>query len=177
MERQPERREILVGRRDRGQPLQDGAEVIAEEPDEAAEEGGCIGRDDDRPIETRHETPGDRERVGPRCRRFEDRDRVSRQVSPARVAARPRALEEDEARQVAERLGDVDGARFGDPIGKPAEAERSAGDRPPGHRPMIRPSAAKPVVRGAAVCQPAVTGAGFSIGTPIMLPYSVHEPS
>jgi hypothetical protein len=25
--------------------------------------------------------------------------------------------------------------------------------------------------------QPAVTGAGFSIGTPIMLPYSVHEPS
>ncbi len=25
--------------------------------------------------------------------------------------------------------------------------------------------------------QPAVTGAGFSIGTPMRLPYSVHEPS
>jgi hypothetical protein len=27
------------------------------------------------------------------------------------------------------------------------------------------------------VDQPAVTGAGFSIGTPMRLPYSVHEPS
>ena len=29
----------------------------------------------------------------------------------------------------------------------------------------------------AAPGQPAATGAGFSIGTPIRLPYSVHEPS
>ena len=30
---------------------------------------------------------------------------------------------------------------------------------------------------GLTADQPAVTGAGFSIGTPIRLPYSVHEPS
>jgi hypothetical protein len=55
---------------------------------------------------------------------------------------------------------------------------------------MIRPVAVTPLAAdapatrarygrgpGQAMGQPAVTGAGFSIGTPIMLPYSVHEPS
>ena len=77
----------------------------------------------------RDEPAGDGERVRSGGRRLEDGDRIGGQVGPARVAARPGALEQDEAGQVAERLGGIDGARRGDPVRQAAEAKRRAGAR------------------------------------------------
>jgi len=50
MEREPERWEILVGRRDGGQALQDGTQVVPKEADESAKERRCAGVDDRRPV-------------------------------------------------------------------------------------------------------------------------------
>ena len=117
VEREPEGRQVLVDRRDRRQPLEAGAEVVAEEADEATEERRDVGRDERRPVEPGDQPAGDRERVRPGGRRLEDRDRVGGEVRPACVAAGPGALEQDQAGQVAERLGHVDGARGGDAVG------------------------------------------------------------
>ena len=129
VERESQRRQVLVLRSERGEPLEHGAQVVAEEADEAAQERGRVRRDEDRPIEARDEPPGDRERVGAGGGRFEDRDRVGGEVGPAGVAAGSGALEQDEPGQVAERLRGVDRARFGDPVGQPAEPKRSLGAR------------------------------------------------
>ena len=114
VQREPQRRQVLVGRGDGRQALEDGADVIAEEADQPAEERRRIGRDDDRPVEASDQSAGDRERVGAGRRRLEDRDGIGGEVGPAGVAPRPGALEQDEARQVAERLGRIDRARAGD---------------------------------------------------------------
>ena len=55
----------------------------------------------------RQHRPGLGERVGPVGRRVHDRDGVGGQVAPASRPARSCALEQGEARQVAERLGGV----------------------------------------------------------------------
>ena len=137
VEGEPQRRQVLVGRRDLGQPFQRGAQVIAEEADQAAEEWRGVGGDDRRPVEPRHQPPRHRERVRARGGRFEDGHRVGDKVRPARVATRAGALEEHEARQVTERLGGVDRAGAGDPIGQAAETEGCAvAGRD--HRRMIR---------------------------------------
>ncbi len=125
VEREPERRQVLVGRRERGQALEDRADVVAQEADEPAEEWRRIRGDDDRPIEAGHEAARDCERVRPGGRRLEDGDRVCRQVGPARVAARSCALEQDEARQVAEGLGGIDRARAGDAVRQTSEPDGS----------------------------------------------------
>ena len=62
------------------------------------------------------------------------------------------ALPHDRLLEVMARYG------RGPPAGLIRQTRRAAGPTRPGR-------------------QPAVTGAGFSIGTPIRLPYSVHEPS
>ena len=103
VQREPQRRQVLVGRGDGRQPLEHGAQVVAEEADEPAEERRRVGRDDERcPVEAGDEAAGDGERVRSGGRRLQDRDRIRGQVGPAGVAARPGALEQDQARQVAE---------------------------------------------------------------------------
>ncbi len=141
MERKPEGRQVLVDRRARGQPLEDRAEVVAEEADQAAEEGRDIGRDEPRRVQAGDQPAGDREGVGSGRRRLEDGHRIGGEIGPACVAARPGALEQDEAGQVSERLGGVDRARRGDPVGQPAHAKRRAGAGCRDHRPMIGPQA------------------------------------
>ena len=127
VEGEPERREVLVRRRDGRQPLEHAAQVVAEEADQPAEERRRIGRDDEGAVEAGDEAARDRERVRAGGRRLEDRDRIGCQVGPAGVASRPGALEQDEAGQVAKRLGGVDRARRGDAVRKPPEPERRAG--------------------------------------------------
>ena len=127
VEREPERREVLVRRRDGRQPLEHAAQVVAEEADQPAEEWRRIGRDDEGPVEAGDKAARDGERVRAGRRGLEDRHRIGRQVGPAGVASRPGALEQDEAGQVAKRLGGVDRARSGDAVRKPPEPERRAG--------------------------------------------------
>ena len=130
------------------QPLEGVAEVVAEEPDEPAEEARRIGRHDRRRVEAGQQPAGDRERVRAGGRRLEDRDRVGGQVRPARVAAGPGALEDGQPGQVAERLGGVDGAGGGDAVGQAAQADRrrpcpcvrAGRGRRGSSRPMIRPT-------------------------------------
>ena len=92
------------------------AEVVAEEPDESTEERRRVGRRDRGRVQPGDEASGHRERVGPGGGRLQDRDGIGCQVRPARVAPRAGAFEQGQARQVAERLGGVDGARPGDPV-------------------------------------------------------------
>jgi hypothetical protein len=131
VEREAERWQVLVGRGDGRQTLEGATEVIAEEPDQATQErrriGRRIGPGGARPglepvlrpdVEPGYQAAGDGERIGA-CRwRLEDGDRVGGQVRPAGVATRPRALEQDQAGEVAERLGDVDRSRRGDALGQ-----------------------------------------------------------
>ena len=65
MERQPKRRQVLVDRRARGQPLEDRAEVVAEEADQAAEEGRDIGRDERCRVEAGDQAARDGKGSGP----------------------------------------------------------------------------------------------------------------
>ena len=141
MERKAERRQVLVDRRARGQALEDRAEVVAEEADQAAEEGRDVGRDERRRVEPGDQAAGDGEGVGSGRRRLEDGHRIGREIGPACVAARPGALQQDEAGQVAERLGGVDRAHRGDAVGQPAHAKRRAGAGYRDHGPMIGPPA------------------------------------
>ena len=80
VEREPERRQALVVGGDRRQPLEDVAEVVAEEADEPAEERRRIGRDDGRRVEPGDEPAGDGERVRPGGGRLEDGDGIGGQV-------------------------------------------------------------------------------------------------
>ena len=167
VEREPERRQALVVRGDRRKPLQGVPEVVAQEPDEAAEERRGVGRDDRGRVQAGDEPARDRERVRAGGRRLEDRDRVGGQVRPAGVAARAGTLEEGQPRQVAERLGGVDGPGGGDPIGQATQADasragravRPGGSGPMGiTRPMIRPTTRGPAraaraPRAATVCR------------------------
>ena len=129
VERQPQRRQALVVGRDRRQPLEDVPEVVAEEPDEAAEEARGIGRHDRGRVEPGEQPARHGERVRAGGRRLQDGDRVGGEVRPAGVAAGPGALEDGQPGQVAEGLGGVDGARRGDAVGQPPQAEgrRDAG--------------------------------------------------
>ena len=158
---------------------------------------GRAGRrpDDDGPVEPADEPSRDRERVRPGGRALEDRDRIGGEVGPPRVATRPGALEQGEAGQVAERLGHVDGPRGGEAVGEAPQAERGARSGRGDHGAMIRrdrprpadegrwrgPDDSRPATRergdGAPPVQATATGAGFSIGTPMRLPYSVQLPS
>ena len=79
------------------------------------------------PVEAGDQSAGDRERVGAGRRRLEDGDGIGGEVGPAGVAPGPGALEQDEAGQVAERLGGIDRARAGDAVGESTEPERRAG--------------------------------------------------
>ncbi len=141
VEGEPERREILVGRGDRRQPLQAGTQVVAEEPDEAAEEGRGIRRDDDRAIEPTDEPSRNGERIRAGGRRLEDRDRIGDEVRPACVATRSGTLEQDEPGQIAECLGSIDRPRPRHAVGQAAESERRAVAWGRDHGPMIRPTA------------------------------------
>ena len=136
---EPQRRQVLVGRGDRRQSLEDGPDVIAEEADQPAQERRRIGRDDHRPVEAGDQSAGHRERVGAGRGCLEDGDGIGGEIGPAGVAPRPRALEQDEARQVAECLGRIDRARAGHTVGQSTEPERRAGSIGRDHlRPMIR---------------------------------------
>ena len=127
VEGQSEGRQVLVGWGDRRQPLERGAEVVAEEADQAAEERRRVRRDDDRPVEPRDKPARHRERIRTGRRRLQDRDGIRREVRPARIASRSGALEQDEAGQVAKRLGGIDRASTRDAVGEPTEPERRTG--------------------------------------------------
>ncbi len=124
VECQAQRRQPLVVGRDIRQPFEHVAQVVAEEPDEPAEEPGRVRRHDRRRLEPGEQPPRDRERVRAGGRRLEHGHRIGRQVGPARVPAGAGALEQGETRQVAERLGGVDGSGLGDAIRQPAQSER-----------------------------------------------------
>ena len=64
VQREPQRRQVLVGRRDGRQAFEHGAQVVAEEADQAAEERRGVGRDERRPVEPGDEPACDGERVG-----------------------------------------------------------------------------------------------------------------
>ena len=64
VQREAERRQVLVRGRDRRQPLEDRAEVVPEEPDEAAEERRRVGRHD-RACDRGAPPAGGRRRTGP----------------------------------------------------------------------------------------------------------------
>ena len=141
VEREAKERQLLVGRGDRGQSLEAPPEVVAEEPGEAAEERRRPGRLD-RVAVSRAEQPARAgERVGPSGGRLDDGHGIGGEVGPARVPAWPGALEEDQSREVAEALGDVD-RRFGGEIRHLQRAdagckiEAGTGD-PLLHRPII----------------------------------------
>ncbi len=121
------------------QALQRVPEVVAEEAHEAAEEAGRIRRDHDRPIEATEEAPGDGERIRPGGGRVEHGDGIGGEVGPSGVPAGPCAFEERQAGQVAESLGDVDGARGGEAIRQAPEAQWRIASRARDHRRMIRP--------------------------------------
>ncbi len=108
--------QALIILRDRWETLELVAEVVAEEPDQATQERGRIGRYEAGPVQTSDEPTCDGERVGPRCRSLQDRDRISRQERPARRATRSSALEQGEPGQVPEGLGDIDRAPHGDTV-------------------------------------------------------------
>ncbi len=141
VEGEPKHRQVLVRGCDSRKPLEHRPEVVAEEPDEPSQEWRRIGRDHDRPVESRDEPSSDREWIGTRRGRFEDRDRIGRQIRPARIAPGSGALEEDQPVEIAERLRGIDRSKPGDPIGQPAEAERRADTGRRDHRRMIRPVA------------------------------------
>ena len=89
----------------RRQPLEPSPEVVAEEADQAAEERRRVRRPSTGGSVEPRRGAGARPANGSAAgrRRLEDRDRVGGQVRPAGVAARPGALEQGQARQVAER--------------------------------------------------------------------------
>ena len=61
---EPERRQVLVRRRDRRQAFQGATQVIAEEPCQTAEEPWRVGGRDGCRIQPADQAPGHRERVG-----------------------------------------------------------------------------------------------------------------
>ena len=142
VEGESQQREVLVGRRDRGQALERRAQVVAEEPDEPSEERRRTGRDDDRAVEPGDQPPRDGEWVGAGGGRFEDGNRVGDEIRPAGIPAGSGALEEGQAWEVAEGLGSIDGPGRRDAVREPPEAKRraGAGRRGPSRR-MIRPVA------------------------------------
>ena len=127
VERQPQRRQVLVGGHDGRQVFERRSHVIAEEADQPAQERRGVGRHDDRAVEARNEPAGDGEGIRTRRGRLQDRDRVGGQVGPARVAPRSSALEQDQAREIPEGLGGIDRPARGESIGESAEAKRRSG--------------------------------------------------
>jgi GNAT superfamily N-acetyltransferase len=134
MQGQAERRQVLVGHGDRRHPLEQRAQVVPEETDESAEERRCVGRHDRCAIEARDEAPRDRKRIRSGRRRLENGHWIRRQVRPPGITPRPCAFEQDKTRQVAERLGGVDGAASRDSVRQPPESKWSAGTRRGDHR-------------------------------------------
>ena len=113
VQREPQRRQLLVVDRKRRQPLEGMAEVVPEEADEPAGERRGFGG------EWRRVEPGDEaarygERVRSRGRRLQDGHRVGREVGPPRIASRARAFEQADPGQVAERFDDIDRSCGGD---------------------------------------------------------------
>ena len=117
-------RQVLVGRRDRRQAFEDGAEVVADEADQPAEKGRCICRNDDPPVQPGDQAACHREWVRTGRGRLQHGHGIRGQVRPASVATGPRALEQTEPGQVPERLGDVDGSGGGDRVRQAGEGER-----------------------------------------------------
>ncbi len=109
MQRQPEDGQFLVDAGEFRQALEAPREVVSEVADEPATEGGQVRAGGARPVEAGEDRPGRGERIAPVRRALQDRHRVRGQVRPAGVAARPGALEDREAGQVAEPLGDIRG--------------------------------------------------------------------
>ena len=109
-----------------GSRSSDVAEVVAEEPDEPAEEPRRVGRHERRRVEPGQQAAGDRERIGTRGRRLEHRDRVGRQVGPARVAARGGRSRAARGRAGRGRPRPRRSARIGDPVGQAPRPERVA---------------------------------------------------
>ena len=141
VQREAEWRQVLVGSGDRWEPFQRSPEVVAEEPHESAEESRRVGGDDHRRVQPADQAPRDRERVRSRGRRFQDGDRVGREVGPTRVPARPCALEQGQAGQVPERLGDIDRPCGRDAVRQPSQPQRGRGLAwigPGDHHGMIR---------------------------------------
>ena len=124
---------------------------------------------------------------GPAAGRLQDGDRVRGQVRPARVPPGPGALEQGQAR-----------AGRGTPRRRRSPARRRSGRAAAGDGATTQACRAGSGRRGSppddtagrlarpswdqtgappARDQPAATGVGFSIGTPIRLPYSVQLPS
>ena len=132
VEREAERRQVLVVGGDRRQPLERVAQVVAEVADEAAEERRHVAVGEVRfrrpGREAGHEPAGGRERVGAGRGPVEDLDGVGREERPAGAAAGPGALEEREPGQAAERLGDVDRADRGELRQRDEADERGSGD-------------------------------------------------
>ena len=143
VQREAQERQVLVGRRDRRQAFEDGAEVVPDEADQPAEKRRRIGRER-RPASVQ---PGDqaarhREWVRTGRGRLQHGHGIRGQVRPASIATGSRALEQTEPGQVPERLGDVDGSGGGDRVRQPAKANGGAGAGRRDHRPMIRPNPA-----------------------------------
>jgi hypothetical protein len=116
VQRESQKRKILIVGRDRRTTFQEPTEVVAEESDEAADEWGngaatsvfIGGR---HPRLTTGEAAELRARVGEwiatRPCGVDDAARIGREVAPSRSAARSRALEEGEPGDTAERLRSV----------------------------------------------------------------------
>ena len=114
-------------------------EVVAEEPDEPAEEPRRVGRDHDRPVEPTQEPARDGEWIRPGGRRLEDGHGIGGEVGPAGVAAGTGALQQREAGQVPEPFGDVDRARGGEAVRQAPETQWRIASGARDHRRMIRP--------------------------------------
>jgi hypothetical protein len=107
VKREAQHRQLLIGNGQGGQPLKPPPEVVAEEPRQPAEERRSRGVGDRIGCQSCEQAARVREDVGTFCGRLEHRDRVGRQVGPASISAGPGALEQHEAREITEALGDV----------------------------------------------------------------------
>ena len=106
--------------------------------------GGLRG--ERRRVEPRDEAARHGERVRSCRRGLQDGDRISREVGPPGIPSRPRAFEQADPGQVAERFDDIDRSGGRDPRREAAGSDeggrrRGGPDVVLGHRRMIRPSA------------------------------------
>ena len=139
VQRQPQERQVLVRRpRSRG-GVRARPEVVAEEPDQPAEEAWGVGGHDHRAIKASHQAAGDRERVGPAA--GASRTATGSAVRYVQRALRPGLALSRRARpgQVEEGLGDVDRTHRREPVGQAPEPEGRLVTGRGDHGRMIRP--------------------------------------
>ena len=131
VEGEPQQRQVLVHARDRRHALEPPAQVVGEVPHQAARERRSIGRCRSVTGHPPQQGPRLGERIRALGRRVEDEDRVRGQEGPAPRATWPGALEQREARKVAERFGGINGP---DGVERGNPQDRRVSPRSPGYR-------------------------------------------